>query len=43
MNIEYYLITDTHIGHSKIIEYGRPENYEEKIKKALLNVVKPIF
>jgi len=26
-----YLTTDTHFGHKKIIEYGRPKNYGERI------------
>ena len=36
----YYIVTDTHLGHDKIIEYGRPDNFEAKIKKGLLSVVK---
>ncbi|MDD4601502.1 MAG: metallophosphoesterase [Negativicutes bacterium] len=37
MNI--YLTTDTHFGHKKIIEYGRPKDFEERIKKYLKNTI----
>lgn len=30
-----FLISDTHFSHSKIIEYGRPKDYEYQIKKHL--------
>lgn len=29
--MKFYLTTDTHFNHAKILEYGRPEGYEEKI------------
>lgn len=35
-----WLITDTHFGHDKLIEYGRPEGFTERIFENL-NVVKP--
>ena len=27
--MKIYLTTDTHFGHKKLIEYGRPENFED--------------
>lgn len=33
--MNYWIITDTHFNHKQLIEYGRPENFEEKIKKNL--------
>lgn len=39
--MNYYIITDTHFNHEKLIEYWRPANYEQKIKKNLLINVKP--
>lgn len=38
MNI--WITTDTHFGHKKLIEYGRPNDYEVKILKGL-KVLKP--
>ena len=38
MNI--YLTTDTHFSHTQLIEYGRPKNFEERIKKWLLQIKK---
>jgi len=38
MNI--WVTTDTHLNHTKLIEYGRPENFEDKIKKGLVNNIK---
>ena len=29
--MKIYLTTDTHFGHKKLIEFGRPENFEEVI------------
>lgn len=29
------MTTDTHFGHKKLIQYGRPENFEQKIFKGL--------
>ena len=37
MNI--WLTTDTHLGHKQLIEYGRPADFEEKIKRGLINSV----
>lgn len=34
------LTTDTHFNHDKLIEYGRPKGFENKIKDALLKEVK---
>lgn len=36
-----WLVSDTHFGHKRIIEYGRPEDFEQKIKTNLLESVKP--
>jgi calcineurin-like phosphoesterase family protein len=39
MNI--ILTTDTHFNHSKLIDFGRPKDFESKIKTWLINNVKP--
>lgn len=39
MNI--WITTDTHFSHKALVEYGRPKDFELKIKKALKNCVKP--
>ena len=31
--MKYFITSDTHIGHRKIIEYGRPDDYEDRIFK----------
>lgn len=31
--MQYLITSDTHLGHHKIIEYGRPMNYMERIYK----------
>ncbi len=36
--INYYLVSDFHLGHGREIEFGRPEGYEEKIFKGLDSV-----
>lgn len=33
--MKYYVISDTHFGHKKMLEIGRPENYEQLIKQSL--------
>ena len=33
--MKIYLTTDTHFGHPKLIEYGRPENFEKLIHEGL--------
>jgi calcineurin-like phosphoesterase family protein len=33
-----WICSDTHLSHGNIIKYGRPENFEELIKKSLNNV-----
>jgi len=33
--MKIYLTTDTHFNHKKLIEYGRPEDFEERIWKGL--------
>ena len=38
MNI--WITTDTHFSHKQLIEYGRPADFEEKIKKGLVQDVK---
>ena len=39
--MKYWLTTDTHLGHSKMIEYcNRPENFSEVILKNLRHCVK---
>jgi calcineurin-like phosphoesterase family protein len=37
-----WLITDTHFNHKKLIEYGRPPDFEERIKKNLLSRIRPL-
>ncbi|MBI5402500.1 MAG: metallophosphoesterase [Ignavibacteriae bacterium] len=34
------MTTDTHFNHKQLIQYGRPQNFEEKIKKGLISIVK---
>lgn len=36
-----FCVSDTHFSHAKIIEYGRPPDYEEKIKKNLKLMIRP--
>lgn len=36
--MKIYAISDTHFNHKKIIEYGRPENFEEQILNNLSKV-----
>lgn len=38
MNI--WITTDTHFSHKQLVEYGRPADFEEKIKKGLIRNVK---
>jgi len=38
-NVKVWVITDTHFGHSKLIEYGRPDNFEEQISKNLMSKI----
>lgn len=33
--MKIYAISDTHFNHKKLVEYGRPENFEELIIKSL--------
>lgn len=33
--MKIYAISDTHFNHKKLIEYGRPDNFEELILKSL--------
>jgi len=30
-----YIITDTHFNHKKLIEYGRPDNFDDLLWKEL--------
>ena len=39
--MKVWLTTDTHFGHAKMVEYGRPADFEERIKNNLEAVVKP--
>jgi len=32
--MKIYVTTDTHLNHSKLIEWGRPEDFEEKILRS---------
>lgn len=34
-----YLTTDTHFSHAKIITFGRPADYEERIYKGLTDLI----
>jgi len=36
--MKIYITTDTHLGHAKLIDYWRPEDFENKIKKWLLEI-----
>lgn len=38
--MKIWLTTDTHFNHKALIDYGRPVDFEDKIKKALLQSVK---
>lgn len=38
--MNYWITTDTHFNHKKLIELGRPENFEELIKKNLKQTIK---
>ena len=38
--MKIYVTTDTHFSHKQLIEYGRPEDFEDKIKKGLLDIKK---
>ena len=39
--MKIWLTTDTHFNHTQLIEYGRPADFEEQIKKNLKRMVKP--
>lgn len=39
--MKYWIITDTHFNHKQLIEYGRPKDFEEKIKAYLIFLIKP--
>ena len=39
--MKYWITTDTHFNHDMLIKYGRPENFEELIKKHLKQNIKP--
>ena len=34
--MKYWVISDTHFGHEKMLEIGRPKNYQEQIEQSLL-------
>lgn len=37
--MKYWLIADTHFGHTNVIEYcGRPENYEDRLSHSLSQI-----
>ena len=39
--MQYWIITDTHFNHQKLIDYGnRPNNSDAKIKENLINTLK---
>jgi calcineurin-like phosphoesterase family protein len=39
--VNYYLATDTHLGHDKMVtEWGRPKGYEEKFFRRVMATVK---
>lgn len=38
--MNYWIITDTHFNHKQLIEYWRPIDFEEKIKKSLIANIK---
>lgn len=38
--MKIWLTTDSHFGHKNIINFGRPENFEEKIFKGYMNIPK---
>lgn len=33
--IQYYIFSDTHLSHKKMVTYGRPENFEDLIKESV--------
>lgn len=37
--MKIWLITDTHFNHTKLVDYGRPTGFEEKIKKHLFEKI----
>jgi len=37
--MKIFVITDTHFNHKQLIEYGRPKDFEEKIKENLKKVI----
>lgn len=39
--MKIWLTTDTHFSHTQLIEYGRPADFEERIKANLKRMVKP--
>jgi calcineurin-like phosphoesterase family protein len=39
--MQIWLTTDTHFGHQKMLEFGRPENFETKIMENIKKAVKP--
>lgn len=42
MNRNYWIISDTHFGHKKLVELAnRPKNFEEKIIKNIIHCIKP--
>lgn len=36
--IQYYIISDTHLSHKKMIVHGRPENFEDLIKQSVIDI-----
>ena len=38
--MKIWLTTDTHFNHAKLLEFGRPDNFEEKILKNL-SIIQP--
>jgi len=38
--MKYWLITDTHLSHKRLIDWGRPENFEDLIEQSL-KIIKP--
>lgn len=33
--MKIFLITDTHLNHDKLVEFGRPKDFQDRIKKGL--------
>lgn len=37
--MKYWLITDTHFSHKRLIDFGRPEDFEEQLKNNMSKMI----